>query len=72
MNEVYVVLEMQTNGDQTACLTTTHTTLQAAQYQFHTVAAAAAISAVEHHSVALLNGDAFPIERIDFRHEVQE
>ena len=35
---------------------------------FHTVAAAASISNVEKHSIALLNEDGFPVERVVFEH----
>ena len=70
MGELYVVLELQKNGNQMANIITTHNTLQDAQYKFHTVAAAAAISQIEKHSVALLNEDGFPIERTTFEHEV--
>lgn len=50
-------------------IVTAHETLQDAQYKFYTVAAAAAISSVEKHSVVLLNDDGFTIERITFEHE---
>ena len=71
MNELYVVIELQKNGDQMSNIVTSHDTLQDAQYKFHTVAASAAISNVEKHSVALLNDDGFPIERIAFEHPAQ-
>lgn len=70
MGELYVVIELQKNGDQMANIVTSHNTLADAQYKYHTVAAAAAISQVEKHSVALLNEDGFPIERSTFEHEV--
>ena len=68
MGELYIVVELQKNGEQMANIVTSHTTLQDAQYKFHTVAASAAISQVEKHSVALLNEDGFPIERTTFEH----
>ena len=67
-NQLFVVIELQKNGDQMSNIVTAHETLQDAQYKFHTVAAAAAISNVEKHSVALLNDDGFPIERTTFEH----
>ena len=71
MNQLYVVVELQKNGDQMANIVTSHDTLQDAQYKFHTVAAAAAVSTVEKHSVALLNDDGFPVERTTFEHNVE-
>lgn len=68
MAEKYVVIELQKNGDIMSNIVTAHDTLADAQYKFHTVAAAAAISSVDKHSVALLNEDGFPIERTTFEH----
>lgn len=70
MGELYVVIELQKIGDQMANIVTSHNTLADAHYKFHTVAAAAAISQVEKHSVVLLNEDGFPVERTAFEHEV--
>lgn len=70
MAEKYVVIELQKNGDIISNIVTAHNTLADAQYKFHTVAAAAAISNVEKHSVALLNEDGFPVERNTFEHMV--
>lgn len=69
MGELYIVVELQKTGGQMANIVTSHDTLADAQYKFHTVAAAAAISQIEKHSVALLNEDGFPIERATFEHE---
>ncbi len=66
--EKYVVIELQKNGDVMSNIVTAHDTLQDAQYKFYTVAAAASISEVEKHSIALLNEDGFPIERAVFEH----
>lgn len=71
MDQKYLVIEIQFNGDQVGNIVTAHDTLQDAQYKFHTVAAAAAISTIPKHSVALLNDDGFPIERTTFVHPAQ-
>lgn len=71
MDQLYVVIELQKNGNQMANIVTSHDTLADAQYKFHTVAAAAAISNVEKHSIALLNDDGFPIERATFEHRAE-
>lgn len=68
MEQLYIVVELQKNGNQMSNIVTSHETLQDAQYKFHIVAAAAAISNIEKHSVALLNDDGFPIERTTFEH----
>lgn len=67
--ELFIVIELQKNGEQLGNIVTSHTTLQEAQHKFHMVAAAAAISNIEKHSVVLLNDDGFTIERITFEHE---
>lgn len=72
MDQLYIVIELQKNGNQMGNIVTSYETLQEAQCKFHTVAAAAAISNVEKHSVALLNDDGFPIERATFEHRNDE
>lgn len=69
MGELYVVIELQKTGDQISNLVTSHSTLADAEYKFHTVAASAAISQIEKHSVVLLNEDSFPVERAMFEHK---
>lgn len=68
-NKLFIVIELQKNGNQMANIVTAHETLQDAQYKFHTVAAAAAISNVEKHSVILLDDDGFTIEKTIFEHK---
>ena len=68
-NQLFIVVELQKNGNQMGNIVTAHETLQDAQHKFHTVAAAAAISNVEKHSVILLNDDGFPVERTTFEHK---
>ena len=68
-NQLFIVIELQKNGNQMGNIVTAHETLQDAQHKFHTIAAAAAISNIEKHSVVLLNDDGFTIERITFEHE---
>ena len=45
--ELFIVIELQKNGEQLGNIVTSHTTLQEAQHKFYTVAAAAAISNIE-------------------------
>ena len=68
-NKLFIVIELQRNGNQMGNIVTAHETLQDAQHKFHSVAAAAAISSVEKHSVVLLDDDGFIIERTIFEHK---
>lgn len=68
-NKLFIVIELQRNGNQMGNIVTAHETLQDAQHKFHSVAAAAAISSVEKHSVVLLDDDGFTIEKTIFEHE---
>ena len=68
-NKLFIVIELQRNGNQMGNIVTAHETLQDAQHKFHSVAAAAAISSVEKHSVILLDDDGFIIERTIFEHK---
>ena len=52
---MYIILEIQTNNNVPATLVHTATTYNEAQSVYHTVLAAAAISAVECHAATLLD-----------------
>lgn len=58
---MYFVIELQTNGGQTAHLVTSHATREAAESKYHTVLAAAAVSAVEKHAAIIVSEEGFPI-----------
>ena len=51
---MYIVLEIQKNGDAMAHLVSQHDTLQEAESKFHQVLAAAAVSSVDKHSAVLI------------------
>ena len=52
----YIVIEFQTTDtDVTSILTTTHTTREEAEQQYHTVLAAAAVSALKCHGALLMD-----------------
>ena len=72
MAEKYIVVELQKNGEVMSNIVTAHDTLADAEYKFHTVAAAAAISNIDKHAVTLLNEDGFPVERTHFEHSIEE
>lgn len=72
MIETYMVIELQKNGETLSAITVSYTDRAAAYSRFHTMAAAAAISNVEKHTVLLVNDDGFTLERATFVHEVTE
>lgn len=66
---MYIILEMQTNGEQTACLVHTAKEQQQAESIYHQVLAAAAISSVEIHGAALLTEYGFLLQRDAYEHK---
>ena len=71
MDNLYIVVELQKNDDQLANIVTSHNTLADAQYKFHTIAASAAISVVEKHTVILIDDEGFMVNKITFEHPVE-
>ena len=69
MDSLYIVVELQRNGESMANIVTSHTTLADAEYKFHLVAASAAISNIPRHTVILLDDEGFEIEKVVFEHE---
>lgn len=58
---MYIVIELQKNGDQVANIVTSHSTRQEAEAKYHTILAAAAVSGVEVHSAVMLSDEGFPL-----------
>lgn len=69
---MYIILEMQTNGEQTACLVHTAQDRQQAESVYHQVLAAAAISSVEIHGAALLTEYGYLLQRDAYEHKEEE
>ena len=70
---MYLVIELQkTAPDRVGNLVTAHTDLNEAQSKFHTVLAAAAISAVPQHSAMLIDDRGGLIARETFEHDVAD
>lgn len=69
---MYIIVEMQTNGDSTAVLTQTAADENHAQSIYHQVLAAAAISPVEIHSAALLTEHGYLLEHQSYTHKGAE
>ena len=68
----YIVLEIQTNDGVTAIVPPfAYTDRNAAESKFHTVLAAAAVSAVEEHAAVLLTSDGRVVRNECYRHVTQ-
>ena len=67
----YIVIELQTNGNSTANLVTTHDTREAAESKYHTILAAAAVSSVEIHAATILTPDGFQLMYQAYRHTAE-
>lgn len=65
---MFVVVELQENGETLQNLVTAHTTLREAESKYHTVLAAAAVSTVPVHSAVLLSGNGNVIKSESYRH----
>ena len=69
---MYILIEMQTNGDQTVLVPArTYTDRLQAESAYYTTLAAAAVSAVEVHTVVLLDEHGNPIKR-DYYERIAE
>ena len=69
---MFIIIELQTNGGETANIVQTAATYDEAMSKFHTVLAHAAISTVEIHSCAVIAPDANMIAHECYRHVVGE
>lgn len=66
---MYVVLEIQTNTTgQVGTLVNAYESQNVAYQKYHTVLAAAAVSALPVHTAVLLSDDGFTIARESFSH----
>ena len=52
---MYIVTELQTNGETTAVLNYTYTDKNIALQQYHTILASAAVSQVQVHTAMIVN-----------------
>ena len=68
---MYIVIEMQTNGETTATLANAYTDKNTAYQKYHTILAAAAVSAVEVHTAVILNEFGYIEARESFEHTVE-
>lgn len=68
---MYIVIEMQTNGQTTAILSNAYTDKNTAYQQYHTILAAAAVSSVEVHTAVILSDEGFIEARESFDHRTE-
>ena len=71
---MYTVIELQTTGGVTAVVPpVVKTTIEEARQEYHLKASAAAVSAVEIHTVMLVNAEGQNVERpICYKHQAEE
>lgn len=68
---MFVVVELQKNGETVSNIVTTHETLNEAESKYHQVLMAAAISTVQIHSAVLLNDSAIPLRHEHYTHDAE-
>lgn len=69
---MFIVIELQTTGDQTANLVTAHQTLAEAEAKYHGVLAAAAVSSLDAHGAIMVNDRCVPIKHECYVHTAEE
>ena len=71
---MFIVIELQGNGETVANIVTTHATQAEAESKYHLVLSAAAISNVPVHAAVMLSEEGFPMLHQCYKHEatVQE
>lgn len=65
---MYILIEMQTNDNQTASIVTAYTDRAAAEAAYHTILAVAVMSAVHYHTVVMLDERGSLIKKEFYRH----
>ena len=66
----YIVIEIQTNADGTVGnLVSSYDNRLAAESQFHSILAAAAVSALPCHAAVLLTSEGQPVAYESYKHE---
>lgn len=69
---VYLVLEIQSNGETAGTIVDAFTDRSLAEQKFHTILAAAAVSNVLTHSAVLMTDDGTRLDGRTYRHEPPE
>lgn len=66
---VYVVSEIQSDGETASVITNTYADRNDAENKFHTVLAYAAKSDIKLHSAVMLTDDGFVVKSEHYKHE---
>ena len=69
---MFIVLEMQTNGENVGVIANSYADRNVAHQKYYTALAAAAVSAIPIHTVVLLTDDGAVEKRDSYNHEVAE
>lgn len=69
---MFLVVELQKNGDQLAHLDTVCATSEEAESKFHQILAAAAISTLDVHSAVIIGDDGLVYRTESYKHEEAE
>ena len=67
---MYLVIELQKNGNSVSNIVTTHSTLQEAESKYHLILSSAAISNVEVHSALMIRDNGQPLRNESFSHQI--
>lgn len=67
---MYILVEMQTNDNQTASIITAYTDRSAAEAAYHTTLASAVVSSVRVHTVVMLDERGSTIKREFYLHKI--
>lgn len=65
---MYLVIEIQKNENAITQIVTTHSELKEAEQKYHTILAAAAVSAVDVHSAVLMLYDGKVLKKESYYH----
>lgn len=67
---MFIVMEIQANGDQVATIVNKYETRAAAEAAYHGILAFAAVSSVQIHSAVILSVEGKELMRQSYVHEV--
>ena len=69
---MYIIIELQTTGGQTANIVTTKDSKEAALSKYHSILAAAATSKVEYHTALVMDPEGKYLARECYKHINEE
>lgn len=69
---MYIVIEIQTNGENTATIVNVYASRAQAESQYHTILAAAALSNVQIHAATMLTAEGMELMHQAYIHQQAE